>query len=55
LVVFLATALDDRLAPDELERSGVTHLVAKPFDLPEMARALDEALGTTRGRIEPAC
>jgi two-component system, cell cycle sensor histidine kinase and response regulator CckA len=45
LVVFLATALEDRLRPDELARSGVTHLVPKPFDLPEVARALDEALG----------
>jgi two-component system, cell cycle sensor histidine kinase and response regulator CckA len=44
LVVFLATALDDKLVPEELEQSGVSHLVAKPFDLPEMARALDEAL-----------
>jgi CheY-like chemotaxis protein len=48
LVVFLATALEDRLKPDELASSGVTHLVAKPFDLPEVGRALDEALAGAR-------
>jgi CheY-like chemotaxis protein len=48
LVVFLATALEDRLRPDELARSGVTYLVPKPFDLPEVARALDEALGSAQ-------
>jgi len=45
LVVFLATALDDRLLPDELASSGVSYLVAKPFALPEVANALGEALG----------
>ncbi len=57
LVVFLATALEDRLRPDELARSGVTYLVPKPFDLPEVARALDEALGTAQpaGRAGRSC
>ena len=45
LVVFLATALDDRISPDELLDSRVSHLVAKPFDLRALARSLKEALG----------
>ena len=48
LVVFLATALEDRIRPDDLLDSRVSHLVAKPFDLSALARALKEALGDTR-------
>jgi CheY-like chemotaxis protein len=47
LVVFLATALDDRISPEELLDSRVSHLVAKPFDLGALARALKEALGVS--------
>jgi DNA-binding NtrC family response regulator len=47
LVVFLATALDDRISPDELLDSRVSHLVAKPFDLRALTRSLREALGMT--------
>jgi DNA-binding NtrC family response regulator len=45
LVVFLATALDDRISPDELLDSRVSHLVAKPFDLRALTRSLRDALG----------
>jgi two-component system, cell cycle sensor histidine kinase and response regulator CckA len=45
LVVFLATALDDRISPDELLDSRVSHLVAKPFDLRALVHSLKEALG----------
>jgi CheY-like chemotaxis protein len=47
LVVFLATAHDDRIRPDDLLDARVSHLVAKPFDLSALARALKEALGET--------
>ena len=53
LVVFLATALDDRLLPDELASSGVSYLVAKPFTLPEVASALGEALGGSQAARRP--
>jgi two-component system, cell cycle sensor histidine kinase and response regulator CckA len=45
LVVFLSTALDDRIFPEELLDSRVSHLVAKPFDLRDLTRALRDALG----------
>lgn len=45
LVVFLATAEDDRLAPDELAASGVSYLAAKPFDLASIGAGLEEAIG----------
>ena len=45
LVVFLSTAKDDCLHPDDLAGSGVRYLVAKPFDLDSIAVGLDEALG----------
>jgi DNA-binding NtrC family response regulator len=51
LVVFLATAQDDRIRPDELLDSRVSHLVAKPFDLSALARALKEALGMPGGAL----
>lgn len=51
LVVFLATALDDRIRPDDLLDSRVSHLVAKPFDLSALAKALKEALGMSGGAL----
>jgi CheY-like chemotaxis protein len=45
--VFLATALDDEITLEELAESGVSHLIAKPFDLGGVADALEDAL---RGR-----
>jgi DNA-binding NtrC family response regulator len=45
LVVFLSTAQDDKLSPDELLDSRVSHLVAKPFDLRALTRSLRDALG----------
>jgi DNA-binding NtrC family response regulator len=45
IVVFLATALDDALSAEELAESGVSHLVAKPFDFGSIADALEDALG----------
>jgi DNA-binding response OmpR family regulator len=51
LVVFLATALDDRIRPDDLLDSRVSHLVAKPFDLSALASALKEALGMPGGTL----
>lgn len=51
LVVFLATAQDDRILPDELLDSRVSHLVAKPFDLSALASALKEALGMRGGAL----
>jgi hypothetical protein len=40
-----ATALDDALSAEELAESGVSHLVAKPFDFGSIADALEDALG----------
>lgn len=51
LVVFLATAQDDRILPDELLDSRVSHLVAKPFDLSALASALKDALGMRGGPL----
>ena len=42
LVVLLATAGTDRLDPDELASSGVSYLVAKPFDFPSLVSTLGE-------------
>jgi CheY-like chemotaxis protein len=45
LVVFLATAKSDCLHLDELATSGVSYLVAKPFDLPSVVASLGEVGG----------
>jgi len=52
LVVFLATAKGDCLDPDQLASSGVSHLVAKPFDLEGILASLEETIGVARqGRL----
>jgi two-component system cell cycle sensor histidine kinase/response regulator CckA len=48
LVVFLATARDDRISPDDLLDARVSHLVAKPFDLRALVSALNDALDVGR-------
>lgn len=48
LVVFLATAGSDCLDPDELATSGVSYLVAKPFDFPSLVATLGEMSRSSR-------